>query len=119
MDTPWGAFLNISFITETSLRCSKSNGKIGISVLCNLFNHSKRLCNVRFTSVQAKLDLTQVKLSAASGDFNAASLSHVVNTETMNQLVVQSWLDRAGNVLNVALYNLICLPLLKLHGSLP
>ncbi|KDQ63526.1 hypothetical protein JAAARDRAFT_120193 [Jaapia argillacea MUCL 33604] len=54
------------------------------------------LCNVRFTSVQASLDLANVTLSGRTGDFNATSLAHVINTDTVNRLVVQSWLDRAA-----------------------
>ncbi|TDL28609.1 P-loop containing nucleoside triphosphate hydrolase protein [Rickenella mellea] len=53
------------------------------------------LCNVRFTSVKAQLDLRDVTISSRTGDYNPTSLAHVVNTETVNNLVVQSWLDKA------------------------
>ena len=55
-----------------------------------------RLCDVRFTTVKADINLSEVTVSARTGDFNATSLAHVVNTSTVNKLVVQSWLDRAG-----------------------
>ncbi|KAE9408139.1 P-loop containing nucleoside triphosphate hydrolase protein [Gymnopus androsaceus JB14] len=55
------------------------------------------LCGVRFTTVQANIDLKGVTVSSRSGDFNATSLAHVVNTDTVNHLVVQTWLDRAAN----------------------
>jgi ATP-dependent helicase IRC3 len=63
------------------------------------FNHSGRtlrLCDVRFTSVRANIDLKNVTISLRTGDFNATSLAHIINTETVNNLVVQTWLDRAG-----------------------
>ncbi|KZP10559.1 P-loop containing nucleoside triphosphate hydrolase protein [Athelia psychrophila] len=53
------------------------------------------LCDVRFTSVKASINLSDVTVSSASGDFNATSLAHVINTETVNNMVVQTWLDRA------------------------
>lgn len=57
---------------------------------------SRRLCNVRFTTVKANIDLKGVTVSTHNGDFSARSLAHVINTETLNKLVVQTWLDRAG-----------------------
>ncbi|KAF8922613.1 P-loop containing nucleoside triphosphate hydrolase protein [Mucidula mucida] len=54
------------------------------------------LCNVRFTSVTANIDLKNVTVSSATGDFNPTSLAQVINTETLNKLVVQTWLDHAG-----------------------
>ena len=55
-----------------------------------------RLCNVLFTTVRASIDLKNVTVHSKSGDFNARSLSHVINTEAVNRLVVQSWMDKAG-----------------------
>jgi ATP-dependent helicase IRC3 len=55
-----------------------------------------RLCNVRFTTVKANIDLSDVTISQKSGDFVAASLAQVMNTEAINSLVVQSWLEKAG-----------------------
>lgn len=55
-----------------------------------------RLCDVRFTSVKANIDLRNVTVNSKSGDFNATSLAHIINTDTVNNLVVQAWLDRAG-----------------------
>ncbi|KAF9044602.1 P-loop containing nucleoside triphosphate hydrolase protein [Hymenopellis radicata] len=54
------------------------------------------LCNVRFTSVTANIDLKNVTVSSATGDFNPTSLAQVINTETLNKLVVQTWLDHAS-----------------------
>ena len=57
---------------------------------------SLRLCNVRFTTVKANIDLKGVTVRTNNGDFSPRSLAHVINTETLNKLVVQTWLDRAG-----------------------
>lgn len=54
------------------------------------------LCNVRFTTVRANINLQEVTVNAKTGDFNATSLAHVINTDTVNNLVVRSWLDRAA-----------------------
>ena len=54
-----------------------------------------RLCNVRFTTVRAKLDLAEVTISTRTGEFNATSLEHVINTEAIRKLVVQTWLEKA------------------------
>jgi ATP-dependent helicase IRC3 len=51
---------------------------------------------VRFTSVKANIDLRNVTVNSKTGDFNATSLAHVINTDTVNNLVVQAWLDRAS-----------------------
>ncbi|TFK57061.1 P-loop containing nucleoside triphosphate hydrolase protein [Heliocybe sulcata] len=53
------------------------------------------LCNVRFTCVRANFDLSQVKI-ARSGDFVEASLSQVIDTDTVNNLVLQTWYDKAS-----------------------
>ncbi|VDB99642.1 unnamed protein product [Peniophora sp. CBMAI 1063] len=55
------------------------------------------LCNVLFTTVRANIDLKNVTIHSRSGDFNAKSLSHVINTDTINRLVVQSWMDKAAD----------------------
>lgn len=54
-----------------------------------------RLCDVRFTSVKAKIDLSNVTINGRNGDFNATSLASVINKPTINKLVVQSWLEKA------------------------
>ncbi|KAI0307989.1 P-loop containing nucleoside triphosphate hydrolase protein [Multifurca ochricompacta] len=54
------------------------------------------LCNVRFTTVKANINLKDVTISTHSGDFSATSLAHVINTETLNRLVIQTWLDKAA-----------------------
>lgn len=71
-----------------------------LSVLANSLTLI-RLCNVRFTSVRANIDLKNVTINARTGDFNPTSLAHVVNTETVNDLVVRTWLDRAGTAPHV------------------
>jgi len=43
--------------------------------------------------------LSEVTVNSKTGDFNATSLAHVINTDTVNQLVIQTWLDRAGKSL--------------------
>jgi len=53
-----------------------------------------RLCDVRFTSVRARINLSEVSTSQA-GDFNPTSLAKVVNTDPINDLVVRAWIDRA------------------------
>lgn len=50
---------------------------------------------MRFTSVKASINLQGVTLNSRTGDFNASGLARIINTETINNLVVQAWLDRA------------------------
>ena len=59
-----------------------------------------RLCNVRFTSVHAKLNLSEVTINGRNGDFNPTSLAQVINTDTINNVVVRAWIDRAGELVN-------------------
>lgn len=54
------------------------------------------LCPVRFTTTRADLNLANVTVNSRTGDFNATSLAHVVNTEMINTLVVRTWLERAA-----------------------
>lgn len=54
------------------------------------------LSDVRFTSVRANINLKDVSVNSRTGDFNPTSLAHVINTETVNNLVVKTWLDRAA-----------------------
>jgi len=51
---------------------------------------------VRFTCVQADIDLKEVTINSATGDYNPSSLANIINTETLNSLVVQTWLDKSG-----------------------
>lgn len=51
---------------------------------------------MKFTTVRANINLQQVTVNAKTGDFNATSLAHVINTDAVNNLIVRSWLDRAG-----------------------
>ncbi|KAJ7103579.1 P-loop containing nucleoside triphosphate hydrolase protein [Mycena belliarum] len=55
------------------------------------------LCDVRFTTVHANINLKNVTVSSHNGDFNPTSLAQVVNTETVNHMVVKAWLDKAGS----------------------
>ena len=40
--------------------------------------------------------MSNVTVNSANGDFSATSLAQVINTPTVNKLVVQSWLEKAG-----------------------
>jgi hypothetical protein len=51
---------------------------------------------VRFTCVQADINLKEVTVNSATGDYNPTSLASVINTETLNSLVVQTWLEKSG-----------------------
>lgn len=51
---------------------------------------------MRFTSVKADLNLKEVPLNAQTGDFNPTSLAEQMNRRPINELVVKSWIDRAG-----------------------
>jgi hypothetical protein len=63
---------------------------------CSRLETVTRLCNVRFTTVNANIDLSAVTISQGNGDFVAASLAQVMNTDAINSVVVQSWIDKAG-----------------------
>jgi ATP-dependent helicase IRC3 len=39
-----------------------------------------------------------VTINSRTGDYNPTSLAQVINTPVVNRLVVQAWLDRAGNL---------------------
>ena len=67
-----------------------------------------RLCDVRFTSVRAKLNLENVAINGRSGDFVATSLAQVVNTSVVNELVVKAWIDRACTLFNPFLAFTLC-----------
>ncbi|KAJ7293530.1 P-loop containing nucleoside triphosphate hydrolase protein [Mycena rebaudengoi] len=54
------------------------------------------LCDVRFTSVHANINLKDVVVNSRTGDFNPTSLAQVINTEMINNLVAKTWIDRAG-----------------------
>ncbi|KAF9568440.1 P-loop containing nucleoside triphosphate hydrolase protein [Agrocybe pediades] len=55
------------------------------------------LCDVRFTTVKAKMNLREVSVNSATGDYSPTSLARIINSETMNELVVKAWLDRAAS----------------------
>ena len=54
----------------------------------------KWLSDVIFTTVQSKADISKVK-KGPNGDFQPGELSLAVNTETINQITVRSWLTKA------------------------
>ena len=53
----------------------------------------KWLAPLRFTAVQADLDLSHV--ASSGGDYVTTSLARVVNQPPVNELLVRIWLDRA------------------------
>ncbi|KAL7917719.1 P-loop containing nucleoside triphosphate hydrolase protein [Trichoderma austrokoningii] len=54
----------------------------------------KWLSDVVFTTVESSANLSKVK-SGAFGDFQAGELSKAVNTDTINEITVRSWLAKA------------------------
>ena len=64
---------------------------------------------MRFTCVRADINLKEVTVNSASGDYNPTSLAAVINTEALNSMVVQTWLDKSGtrNSLLLPLHGLI------------
>lgn len=54
----------------------------------------KWLCDVIFTTVESKADISAVR-SGASGDFKPGDLSRAVNTDHVNEVTVRSWLAHA------------------------
>jgi ATP-dependent helicase IRC3 len=68
------------------------------SIISVVLTKLPRLCNVRFTCVRANLNLKNVTINSRTGDYNPTSLAQVINTPTVNKLVFQTWLDRAGKV---------------------
>lgn len=55
----------------------------------------KWLAGVRFTTVESKADLSEVKRSAKTGDFQTRSLSKAVRTKETNGITVKAWLSEA------------------------
>ncbi|RYP90357.1 hypothetical protein DL770_003504 [Monosporascus sp. CRB-9-2] len=55
----------------------------------------KWLSDVIFTTVKSTADLSMVR-AGANGDFQPGELSRVVNTETVNEITVRSWLAKAS-----------------------
>ena len=51
---------------------------------------------MRFTCVQADIGLKDVSINSTTGDYNPTSLANAINTEPLNSLVVQTWLDKSG-----------------------
>jgi superfamily II DNA or RNA helicase len=54
------------------------------------------LAPARFTTVKAHMDLADVAVNEGTGDFVKKKLSGKVNQPEVNELVVRTWLDRAG-----------------------
>ncbi|KAI5297769.1 hypothetical protein KEM55_004260, partial [Ascosphaera atra] len=56
----------------------------------------KWLADAVFTTIKSYADLSRVS-KASGGDFNTTELSIAVNTETINDIIVRSWLQRASH----------------------
>ncbi|KAK6346899.1 hypothetical protein TWF696_007000 [Orbilia brochopaga] len=54
------------------------------------------LSQVLFTTVRAEIELQNVRIAGA-GDFNLGELSDAVNTVENNDVIVRSWMEKAGN----------------------
>ena len=46
------------------------------------------------------MNLSDVTINGRNGDFNPTSLAQVINTDTINNVVVRAWIDRAGKFAN-------------------
>ncbi|KAF3917371.1 hypothetical protein ABW21_db0203150 [Orbilia brochopaga] len=55
------------------------------------------LSKVLFTTVQAEIELSNIRITGTGGDFNLGELSSAVNTSQNNDVIVRSWLQKAGN----------------------
>lgn len=55
----------------------------------------KWLSGVIFTTVKSTADITGVRKTQGGGDFVASELSKAVNTESVNEVTVRSWLAKA------------------------
>ncbi|RDX40994.1 P-loop containing nucleoside triphosphate hydrolase protein [Lentinus brumalis] len=55
------------------------------------------LCNLRFTTVQAKMGLGQVSVNKRTGDYHEEPLARVLNTDSMVELVVRAWKEKASH----------------------
>lgn len=56
----------------------------------------KWLSGVLFTTVKSTADITGVKKMPGGGDFVSSELSKAVNTESVNDITVRSWLAKAA-----------------------
>lgn len=56
----------------------------------------KWLSDVVFSTVESPANLSKVK-SSAFGDFQTGELSRAVNTDTINDITVRSWMAKAGS----------------------
>ncbi|KIM30906.1 hypothetical protein M408DRAFT_65909 [Serendipita vermifera MAFF 305830] len=70
------------------------------------------LCDVRFTTVMAQIDLSSIETSD-TGDFKSAELGRVMNTNKMNAAIAQSWLEKAANRKSTIIF---CADLAHVHG---
>ncbi|KAI0701408.1 P-loop containing nucleoside triphosphate hydrolase protein [Cerioporus squamosus] len=55
------------------------------------------LCDLRFTTVQAKMGLGQVSVHKRTGDYHENSLARVLNTNAMIELLVRAWKEKASH----------------------
>jgi ATP-dependent helicase IRC3 len=46
------------------------------------------------------MNLSEVTINGRNGDFNPTSLAQVINTDTINHVVVRAWIDRAGKLVD-------------------
>ena len=51
---------------------------------------------MRFTVARGNMNLRKVPVSRHSGDFNPIRLAKAVNSTEMNELVVNTWKEKAG-----------------------
>ncbi len=63
---------------------------------------SHSLAPAKFTTVRTDLKLDKVKIDPATGDFSARALAEVVDVKDLNEVVVQAWLERAGEFIAAA-----------------
>lgn len=72
----------------------------------------KWLSDVVFTTVESSANLSKVK-SSAFGDFQAGELSKVVNTDSVNDITVRSWMAKAQDRMSTLVF---CVDLAHVSG---
>jgi hypothetical protein len=55
-----------------------------------------RLCNMKVTTIQTKIDLS--KVGTRFNDFKEKELSRAINTDDRNDIIVKSWQKYAGTL---------------------
>ena len=51
---------------------------------------------MRLTCDQADINTKEATKNSVTGDYNPISLTSTINTEALNSVVVQTWLDEPG-----------------------